>query len=1683
MMKKLMQLLLLCLATVPATAQTEESNILIYKLDGSVDTLLLNNVRDIYHSRADVNGVQQPDVSTLRLRTVGGERVYPLTEIDHVVMPTAGRFISFMGTADNFDADADDGAYLTRAPWRTAVDANAQAPEGTAYRYTWVSGDYIWLSTGVQSNGVNLSNSSSANGRFGFSKDLLEDQYTVYYTGTNSGIYNKVIIPAAQSQSGRNNSDHLGRSGDCGTATATRQQSSNYVFALDHKTPVLCFMPRVDSLGTIELKHVALKADKTITGTYELSTAGIRLDDGTGGDTITLTTSNIVLPHLKANAQDSAATYIIVAPQDAKTTFKLYYRVYDTRSKVDTVITKNVWWDKLEPAHLYAVNSVIPVRSFLMAYTDSCHWGFGETATLYGALNLPVDDFGFWWGYNKNLTNETKAAEVPVLKSTLSAYPEYKFSSDAVSSVKQKAYYYRAYAREGGRLLLGQVKKFGMEREIINMGTSVRWSSINIGAITAEDAGDHYAWGEKVKKTSFTQANYTLYHNNAYDNIGMEIAGNPEYDVVTATWRGCWRMPTKSELHELVTKCNWEWVNREDETGNSHRGLLVKNRNNNADSVVFLPAAGYCHETPLYTNDCYYMSGTRRPSNGAHNLYQLNNENNMDRAATRWEGLSIRPVFESNIETSKGEYLFIRSDSIRFSTDHTSTLMYGTMRGIDDVVTPDKITRGFVIGTVDNVKLDSGDDLKLTLTQQEGDVTPFDNGSYNLPLTKEQMNTLAPTTTYYVRSYLTYDGDTWYGDPMEMLAMTIKTDSTNWAVGMTTARLCGTVTGITDNVKSDTEIGFVISTSPDATIDTGDTIRCDSTVNNKFVCTFKGIENKQYYYRAYVIQGGRIAYGVSKMLGLEFVDLGLPSKTLWANINIGAQTPEDSLHISNYYAWGEIRTQERYIDNSYDFNENRGLDIAGTTYDAAQVNWRGPWRMPTKADFFELRNTQYCSWTSTTFNGKAVWKITSKINGKCIYLPKSGWMDDQTNSYYNTYADYWSSTLNGNTSDYANAWDLYDQRFDQTDSESRRRYGLPIRPVALVNDTLQDKTMIQLTTDSVQWEVGRTTATVYGYQLGLRYHGDTNRRVGFVWSNTAGIHANADSTQLSEGVHEYQVTAQSEIDGVKSGVISAVIPDIEDGRIYYYRAYAKVNGKYYFGEEREFGRRFVDLGLSSGTLWANINLGASSCDDSGDYYAWGETTPKADYSNSTYTKLNIGPDISGSSYDAAHVNWGGIWRMPTKDDLQELISECTWTEVTKYGQPMYKIVGKGENPDSIFVAKRGFKNGTTVNYDGTRTNFWTSNLNVVSDVNSNNAYGANLNGTSHDIGSPLRYLGYTVRPVMKYTHELPTKIYLSTDSTDWYVGNTNPRLVGAVAGLSGEVTYGFVVGCDSAKTALVINGENVTNVSATKSETDDTFRGNIAYTKDTTYYYRAYVKVGNDYYYGNIRRYGLALVDMGNGVKWASINIGAQISSDFGDRFAWGETRANKSSYTEDSYDHYENGNYRNIGANLNNTAYDAAKQNWGGKWRMPTLADMEWLVNSENCDWQWTTEDGVSGYRVTSRIEGYTDHSIFLPAAGRQIYGNFQNIGTECLYWTATHYDGGQSYYLNGNSTTHATGQYERFYGLCVRPVTTASSTAGEGGGITGRHKPGGSSQVGGTGANGGGNAGMGNTGTTIGD
>ncbi len=136
-------------------------------------------------------------------------------------------------------------------------------------------------------------------------------------------------------------------------------------------------------------------------------------------------------------------------------------------------------------------------------------------------------------------------------------------------------------------------------------------------------------------------------------------------------------------------------------------------------------------------------------------------------------------------------------------------------------------------------------------------------------------------------------------------------------------------------------------------------------------------------------------------------------------------------------------------------------------------------------------------------------------------------------------------------------------------------------------------------------------------------------------------------------------------------------------------------------------------------------------------------------------------------------------------------------------------------------------------------------------------------------------------------------------------------------------------------------------------------------------------------------------VDLGLSVVWAAYNVGAAAPEQYGEFFAWGET-AQKSNYGEEYYSYFNNQQYQYIGRNITGTRYDAARSNWGAPWRMPTLTEVREL--QQQCQWEKTTVNGVTGYRVT----GPNGRSIFLPAAGYQPADKREQAGTEGYYWTS---------------------------------------------------------------------------------
>ena len=169
-------------------------------------------------------------------------------------------------------------------------------------------------------------------------------------------------------------------------------------------------------------------------------------------------------------------------------------------------------------------------------------------------------------------------------------------------------------------------------------------------------------------------------------------------------------------------------------------------------------------------------------------------------------------------------------------------------------------------------------------------------------------------------------------------------------------------------------------------------------------------------------------------------------------------------------------------------------------------------------------------------------------------------------------------------------------------------------------------------------------------------------------------------------------------------------------------------------------------------------------------------------------------------------------------------------------------------------------------------------------------------------------------------------------------------------------------------------------------------------------------------------------VDLGLSVKWASCNVGANSPEDYGDYFAWGEVIPKKK-YSE------ANNSYKYNPKILPPHA-DAATVNWGGAWRMPTDEEMAELRN--NCTWTWTTQNGVNGYKVTSKKSGYTNNSIFLPAAGCRFGSSLSTAGSYGYYWSSsisTDYPG-YAWYVYFDSDNVYRYIYSRYNGLSVRPV-----------------------------------------------
>jgi len=1521
--------------TLTVAAQTGRQ-LKVYMKGGLVDKVQVDGDASIGHSRTDLNGTVHDDyVSAVVKDAEGRERQYLISQLDSLVMPN-GRRVVFIGS-QNGDDNGNENENQNQnengsRPSQRRTFFKGRFPgtvESGNVTFYWQPNDRIRLDAGYASRAEQLTGGGTgASFYFDGADDLDAQNYLVYFPDRS------VTIKSVQTQIGANNTDHIGQSGDCGTATATRTSNTNhpspnttYNFTLDHKAAYLCFLPYIDNLPSARVEKIVLSGGN-IAGTFELAGSGLYNGQNLS-KTITLNlvpqkAKDFFLGHSYLSEQDSCAAYMVIAPQGS-TTFTASYYITDTLSHISKVFHQTFTFAPVANT-VYPIKYHISDKEFRMVDLGlSVNW-----------LNTNVDgvipsDHGTHYDtdeeanaalLSKTVITEwlmpTEEQRTELLEKCLWTWGQYNgingYIVEAPTESTDDGNRHRIFlpSRSTTQVTPAEclaANSRAVETLIVDMGlpSGTKWAVRNVGAQSATDYGDYFAWGETETKSEYSSENYKYGTRNLGEDLN--ISGT-ELDAAFTHWSGSWRMPTKADWEELLSDtCTWTWT-----TINSTNGYIVISKKNG--NKIFLPAAGLKYYAGHYHTNAsgVYASSIQGGSNS-----------------------SYAQTFIYYYD-KKG---FYASDSYEPYRSYAGECQSASRRYVGKTIRP-------VMGT----------------------------GS---------------TTS----------------DGMEL---TILTDSASWHLGDINVTLYGSLRSTTP-IKSEVMVGFIVGDSANISINANSNVNYryiyskTTATAGRFTYTLPVYDNIGYWYKSFVQTADTIMYGKARHYGFEMVDLGLSSGTLWANMNLGANSEEEH---GNYYAWGETMVKDTYLSSTYQYPTTQNLgdnyNISGTKYDAAHVNMGNAWRLPTYAEMKELYDS--CTWTRTTQNSNNGFRVTGP-NGKSIFLPDAGLRYDTSLYCDNSGGGYLTATQAGNNSEYAYTLAFDGSRrgiYSGSSYEPFRSYSYPyyylsmrymgktIRAVASLGNMSGDNAYTILT-DSAQWHLGDTQATVYGTFSVLRPL-DDEVTIGFIIGDSANINISANVN------YRYKYAEQTSV----AKNFTYTLP-VYENMGYWYRSYVQTVDTVFLGEAKHFGLEMVDLGLPSGTKWCNMNIGASWPEQYGNYYAWAETEAKDAYTSENYrysTTQNLGNDysVSGTDMDAAHINMGNVWRLPTKEEAQELLDNCTWTWVLENGVNGYRVMGS--NGNYIFLPAAGFRYEEDLYSAETGAAYATSTsggdgseyANSLSFCWSRRGVYA---GTSYEpfrsysipyYYSSLRYMGKPVRAVASPNAVMQNgwTIDIRTDSAQWKMGDNSATLHATVVSkqaISDGLTVGIIIGSLPSVTKATATTDYHKDITQTEHYTTT-----VCITNNMGYWYRAYVEKDGEVKYGEAKHVGWEMVDLGlpSGTLWANMNYGANTEDQTGKYYAWGETTT-KDSYTEENYLHRdsETGVYQTIGNNgdIAGTNYDAAFINMGNSWQMPSVAQFNELVNSSYTTWRWSLVNGVKGFIITSKMEGYKDRSIFLPSTG----------------------------------------------------------------------------------------------------
>lgn len=524
----------------------------------------------------------------------------------------------------------------------------------------------------------------------------------------------------------------------------------------------------------------------------------------------------------------------------------------------------------------------------------------------------------------------------------------------------------------------------------LGLPSGLKWATCNVGASTPEDPGDYFAYGEVSEKDSYV-------FNNSI-NLQKEIrhiSGRSEYDAATVHWGKEWRIPTYHEVDELIYNCRMEWT-----TINGKNGYKLTSLINGAS--IFLPATGLVDGTqPEFTQECgwYWYSGFKDPSEYEEPPYAPSftfSANSRYRGFNaRYIGQCIRPVSGRNrhVEnpqtgtTAGHEWVDLGLPSgIRWATCNVGAS------------SPTKPGKHFSWG--ETASKSSYTTSKLS----EMDVEDIaGNPAYDAATAAWGKNWRMPTEENF-RELIEYCSEEYVDiDGVKCLLLTSLQNNKSIFIPAT-----GYIEGTTLNHGKTN--GFYWSSTPDRDWNTaayGFTYRHGYGIfpgggsRESGRCVRPVTDNPPMEANEIVPYDGEIG-------GHRWVDLGLPSGLKWATYNVGATSAEQ---LGRLFKWGEIY-------DIYDKRPKNNLskkpirDIQGNpAYDAARANWGETWRLPSEEDFQELLDN--CTIAFAYICGTRGFKLTSKINGKYIFLPEAGHDPTGNGTWHGIgwrHCVYWSST-------------------------------------------------------------------------------------------------------------------------------------------------------------------------------------------------------------------------------------------------------------------------------------------------------------------------------------------------------------------------------------------------------------------------------------------------------------------------------------------------------------------------------------------------------------------------------------------------------------------------------------------------------------------------------------------------